>query len=162
LRLSRARVLSALFRPAPRLIWNASASVPIGLYAVAAEVLAEEHYTTWDLTTFKYYYVPMGQLGLGGIVLKPTPDLLRLQQGLIDAVTSYTVKTAMAAAFLNAMLAEPLTAFNFSQCLPQSFSSVTTARHARGCRLSRQKTEVRLSDVPRPEWPASTGRGPPR
>jgi conjugative transfer signal peptidase TraF len=26
--------LSALFRPAPRLIWNASASVPIGLYAV--------------------------------------------------------------------------------------------------------------------------------
>jgi conjugative transfer signal peptidase TraF len=27
-------VLSVLFRPAPRLIWNASASVPIGLYAV--------------------------------------------------------------------------------------------------------------------------------
>ena len=26
--------LSARFRPAPRLIWNASASVPIGLYAV--------------------------------------------------------------------------------------------------------------------------------
>ena len=26
--------LSALFHPAPRLIWNASASVPIGLYAV--------------------------------------------------------------------------------------------------------------------------------
>jgi type IV secretory pathway protease TraF len=26
--------LSALFRPPPRLIWNASASVPIGLYAV--------------------------------------------------------------------------------------------------------------------------------
>ena len=26
--------LSALFRPAPRLIWNASASVPIGLYAI--------------------------------------------------------------------------------------------------------------------------------
>jgi conjugative transfer signal peptidase TraF len=26
--------LSVLFRPAPRLIWNASASVPIGLYAV--------------------------------------------------------------------------------------------------------------------------------
>ena len=26
--------MSVLFRPAPRLIWNASASVPIGLYAV--------------------------------------------------------------------------------------------------------------------------------
>jgi hypothetical protein len=51
------------------------------------------------LTAFKYYYVPMGQLGLGGIVVKPTPDLLRLQQELIDAVTLYTVKTATAAAF---------------------------------------------------------------
>jgi len=29
--------LSALPRPAPRLIWNASASVPIGLYAVHPE-----------------------------------------------------------------------------------------------------------------------------
>ena len=27
-------VLPALLRPAPRLIWNASASVPVGLYAV--------------------------------------------------------------------------------------------------------------------------------
>jgi hypothetical protein len=128
------------------------------VYAVAAEVLAKEHYTTWELTAFKYYYVPMGQLGLDGIVVKPTADLLRLQQGLIDAVTSYTVKTATAAAFyttaeepdinpsvidyiatsmthlsgenfsphvtigigigtaafLDAMLAEPFTAFNFS------------------------------------------------
>jgi hypothetical protein len=69
------------------------------VYAAAADVLAKEHYTTWELTAFKYYYVPMGQLGLGGIVVKPTPDLLRLQQELIDAVTSYTVKIATAAAF---------------------------------------------------------------
>jgi hypothetical protein len=52
-----------------------------------------------EIAAFKYYYVPMGQLGLGGIVVKPTPDLLRLQQELIDAVTSYTVKTATVAAF---------------------------------------------------------------
>jgi hypothetical protein len=51
------------------------------------------------LTAFKYYYIPMGQLGLGGIVVKPTPDLLRLQHELIDALASYTVKTATAAAF---------------------------------------------------------------
>jgi hypothetical protein len=69
------------------------------VYAVAAEVLANEHYTTWQLTAFKYYYVPMGQFGLGGIVVKPTPDLVRLQQELIDAVSSYTMKTAKAAAF---------------------------------------------------------------
>jgi hypothetical protein len=69
------------------------------VYDVAGKVLAKENYTAWKLTAFKYYYVPMGQLGLGGIVVKPTPDLLRLQQELIDAVTSYTVKTATAAAF---------------------------------------------------------------
>jgi hypothetical protein len=41
----------------------------------------------------------MGPLGLGGIVVKPTPDLLRLQQEMIGAPTSYTVNTATAAAF---------------------------------------------------------------
>ena len=56
------------------------------VYDVAAEVMAKEHYTTWELAAFKYYYVPMGQLGLGGIVVKPTPDLIRLQQELIDAI----------------------------------------------------------------------------
>lgn len=69
------------------------------VYDVAGNVLAKENYTTWKLTAFKYYYVPMGPLGLGGIVVKPTPDLLRLQQELIDAVAPYTVKTATAAAF---------------------------------------------------------------
>jgi hypothetical protein len=41
----------------------------------------------------------MGSLGLGGIVVKPTPELIRLQQELIDATTPYSVKTATAAAF---------------------------------------------------------------
>jgi hypothetical protein len=49
------------------------------------------------LTAFKYYYVPMG-----AIVVKPTPDLIRLQQELIDAVTPYTVKTATVSAFYTA------------------------------------------------------------
>jgi hypothetical protein len=126
------------------------------VYDVAGQVLAKENYTAWQLTAFKYYYVPMGTLGLGGIVVKPTADLLRLQQGLIDVITSYTVKTTTAAAFyttpeepdinpsvidyiatsmadlsgekfsphvtigigtaafLDAMLAEPFTAFTFS------------------------------------------------
>jgi hypothetical protein len=69
------------------------------VYDIADKVLAKEDYTTWKLTAFKYYYIPMGPTGLGGIVVKPTPDLLRLQQELIDAVAPYTVKTATAAAF---------------------------------------------------------------
>jgi hypothetical protein len=69
------------------------------VYAAAKKVLAAENYTAWKLTAFKYYYIPMGPTGLGGIVVKPTPDRLRLQQELIDAVAPYTVRTATAAAF---------------------------------------------------------------
>jgi hypothetical protein len=69
------------------------------VYAAAGSVLANENYTSWKLTAFKYYYIPLGPIGLGGIVVKPTPDLLRLQQELIDAVGPFTVKTATAAAF---------------------------------------------------------------
>jgi hypothetical protein len=126
------------------------------VYVAADRVLATESYTAWKLTAFKYYYIPLGPVGLGGIVVEPTPDLLRLQQELIDAVGPFTVKTATAAAFyttpaepdinpsvidyiaafmpdhsgknwsphvtigvgttafLDAMLAEPFTAFTFS------------------------------------------------
>lgn len=51
------------------------------------------------MTAFKYYYIPLGPIGLAGIVVKPTPDLLRLQHELIDAAGPFTVKTATAAAF---------------------------------------------------------------
>jgi hypothetical protein len=64
------------------------------VYAAAGKVLADENYTSWKLTAFKYYYIPLGPIGLGGIVVKPTPDLLRLQQELINAVGPFTVKTA--------------------------------------------------------------------
>jgi hypothetical protein len=126
------------------------------VYAVAEKILAKENYTAWKLMAFKYYYVPMGPTGLGGIVVRPTPDLIRLQRALIDAVMPFTVKTATKAAFyttpeepdilqsvidyiatsmdhlsgknfgphvtigvgttafLDAMLAEPFTAFTFS------------------------------------------------
>jgi hypothetical protein len=69
------------------------------VYDVAGKILAKADYTSWRLTAFKYYYVPMGSLGLGGIVVKPIPELIRLQQELIDAITPYSVKTATAAAF---------------------------------------------------------------
>jgi hypothetical protein len=69
------------------------------IYDVAGKVLAKEKYTIWKLTAFKYYYIPLGPVGLGGIVAELTPDLLRLQQELIDVAGPYTVKTATAAAF---------------------------------------------------------------
>jgi hypothetical protein len=70
------------------------------VYAAADKVFATENPTSWKLTAFKYYYIPAKPIGLGGIVIKPTPDLLRLQQKLIDAVTPFTVSTGTAAAFV--------------------------------------------------------------
>ena len=69
------------------------------IYAVAEEILAQEKYTDWKLTAFKYYYVPAGPIGLAGIVVQPTTDLLRLQQQIIDALAPYRVNEATAAAF---------------------------------------------------------------
>ncbi len=70
------------------------------VYAAADKVFANENPTSWKLTAFKYYYIPDKVIGLGGIVIKPTADLLRLQQALIDAVAPFTVPTGTAAAFV--------------------------------------------------------------
>jgi hypothetical protein len=69
------------------------------VYAAAGEVFAKETYTAWQLTAFKYYYIPLGPVGLAGIVVKPTTDLLRLQSALHEAVGPYMAKTGTAAAF---------------------------------------------------------------
>src|SRR5258707_2026840 len=71
------------------------------VYAAAAKVLASEKPTSWKLKAFKYYYIPSPPVGLAGIVVDPTEDLLRLQQKIIDAVTPYTEKTGTPAAFMS-------------------------------------------------------------
>ena len=49
---------------------------------------------------YKYYYLPWKDIGLAGIVVEPTDDLLRCQQKLIDAVEPFTVKTGTATAYV--------------------------------------------------------------
>jgi hypothetical protein len=70
------------------------------VYAAVDKVLAEEKPTTWKLKAYKYYYIPWKEIGLAGIVVEPTDDLIRYQKKLIDAVTPFTVKTGTAAAFV--------------------------------------------------------------
>jgi len=70
------------------------------VYAAAARVFAGRNVTGLKLTAFKYYYIPDESLGLSGIVVKSTPELIKLQQDLIAAVTPFTVKTATSAAFV--------------------------------------------------------------
>jgi hypothetical protein len=70
------------------------------VYEAVGQVLAEEKPTTWKLKAYKYYYLPWKDIGLAGIVIEPTDDLLRYQQKLIDAVAPFTVQTGTAAAFV--------------------------------------------------------------
>jgi len=70
------------------------------VYEAVAKVLAEEKPTTWKLKAYKYYYIPWKEIGLAGIVIEPSADLIRYQQKLIDAVAPFTVKTGTAAAFV--------------------------------------------------------------
>jgi hypothetical protein len=70
------------------------------IYEAVGKVLAGEKPATWKLKAYRYYYLPWKDIGLAGIVIEPTDDLIRFQQKLIDAVTPFTEKTGTAAAFI--------------------------------------------------------------
>src|SRR5580700_7821871 len=59
------------------------------LFAAANKVLGSEVVTSWKLKAFKYYYMPLKEIGLGGIVVEPTADLIRLQKRLIHATAAF-------------------------------------------------------------------------
>jgi len=69
-------------------------------YAAADKVFTKQKLASWKLQATKYYYLPMEELGVAGIVVKPTKDLIKLQKQLVTAVAPFTVKTATAAAFV--------------------------------------------------------------
>src|SRR5271167_333665 len=71
------------------------------VFAAAGRVFEEEKPLSWKLKAFKYYYIPSPPIGLAGIVVETTPDLLRLQQKLIAAVTPFTVQDGTRAAFMS-------------------------------------------------------------
>ena len=71
------------------------------IYVAVGNVLASEQVTNWKLRAFKYYYIPSGEIGLAGIVIEPTDDLVRLQQKLIDAVAPFAGQNGTAAAFFS-------------------------------------------------------------
>jgi hypothetical protein len=69
------------------------------VFAAAETVLVGEDPASWRLRAVKYYYIPAPPIGVAGIVIEPTADLLRLQQRLIGAIAPYTVLTGTVAAF---------------------------------------------------------------
>ena len=70
------------------------------VYAAAGQVLARVNVTSMKLEAFKYYYIPSKEIGLAGIVAKPIPELLKLQEDLIAAVAPFTVETGTSSAFV--------------------------------------------------------------
>ena len=70
------------------------------VYAAAGNAIAKDDVTNLKLEAFKYYYIPDKEIGLSGIVIKPTPELLKVEQDAIDAVAPFAVKTGTAAAFV--------------------------------------------------------------
>ena len=70
------------------------------VYAAVANVLAGETPSAWKLKAYKYYYIAGQGIGLAGIVIQPSDDLIRYQQKLIDAVAPFTEATGSAAAFV--------------------------------------------------------------
>lgn len=75
------------------------------VYAAVDSVFVKENPTSWKLTAYKYAYTGSAKVGdemvsVGNILVKMTPDLLRLQQELIEAATPFTSQTGTAAAFV--------------------------------------------------------------
>jgi hypothetical protein len=72
------------------------------VYAAASKIFASSNVADMKLKAFKYYFLTdksIPGLGGAGIVVELTPELIKLQQDLIEAVAPYTVETGTAAAF---------------------------------------------------------------
>ena len=69
------------------------------VYAAAGQVLAGAKANAMKLEAFKYYYAPGKDVGVAGIVARPTPELIQLQQDLLAAVAPFTVETGTISAF---------------------------------------------------------------
>ena len=71
------------------------------VFAGASKVLASEKVMSWKLKAFKYYYIPLKEIGLCGILVEPTADLIRLQDELFEAIGKFMApaSSGTAAAF---------------------------------------------------------------
>jgi hypothetical protein len=92
------------------------------VYAAVGKVFASANVTGLKLEAVKYYYIPDKDLGLSGIVIKPTPELIKLELAVIKAVTPFAVKTGTSAAFITGDVPEVLPALitYVSEFVPKS------------------------------------------
>jgi len=93
--------LDATHRPHITLIQRFVSTADLDkVYAATGKVFASANVNGMRLETIRHYYIPDKDIGVAGIVAKPIPELLKLQQDLIDAVAPFTVKSGDSAAFV--------------------------------------------------------------
>jgi hypothetical protein len=85
------------------------------VYATADRVIAKANPTSFKLTAYKYDHIGEAKMGgevvgVGNILVKPTPELLKLQQELADAIKPYEAPTGTAAAFVTTPQAPTISA----------------------------------------------------
>ena len=82
---------------------------PDKVYGAVGKVFASADVTGLKLEAFKHYYIPNKDIGLAGIVIKPSPEM-KLELKGIDAVAPFAVKTGTSAAFVTGDVPEVLPA----------------------------------------------------
>jgi 2'-5' RNA ligase len=93
--------LDAAHRPHITLLQRYVRTKDLGVvYKAVERVFDNEQPAGWQLEATGYYYLNFNNMGLAGIVIKPTPELLRLQQEVIDAVAPYTEPDGTSAAYV--------------------------------------------------------------
>jgi hypothetical protein len=73
------------------------------VYTTVKQVFNRERPAGWELEATGYYYLNFDNMGLAGIVIRPTPQLLQLQQAVIEAVEPYTEPNGTAAAYATSL-----------------------------------------------------------
>jgi haloacid dehalogenase-like hydrolase len=93
--------LDATHRPHVTMIQRFVHTVDLDkVYNAAGKVFARANVAGMKLEAFNFYYIPIHDLGVSGIVAKPTPELLKLQADLIAAVEPFTVPSGNSGAFV--------------------------------------------------------------
>jgi 2'-5' RNA ligase len=70
------------------------------LQTAVEKIFAQSDPGHFRLTAYGYYYLPWQGQGLAGIVVRPTPELVSLQQQIVAAVAPFTVPLGTPAAFV--------------------------------------------------------------
>jgi hypothetical protein len=69
------------------------------IYVAVGRVLATEDVLSWKMRAFKFYYRPLKEIGIGGIVIEPTPGMVRLQKKLMDTLAPFMAPRGTAVAY---------------------------------------------------------------